>query len=247
MNQKAIYFELSGKTAFLKKPDVNAYAYFTYNNIHKVALLGMLGAILGLEGHQKKEKKQEYPEFYSKLKGLKISVIPEATKGVFSKKIQTFNNSVGYASKEEGGNLIVREQWLEEPKWHIYLLNDGGVESSLYQKLSSYILNHQAIYLPYLGKNDHPAIIDKPQEVPLVKNEYDHFDSLFLKEEVQLDEYETYDGTTIYVFQEFAPYTFQPYYHFYVYKEMLLTNRMVLNMNELSNAYAHGDRSLFFY
>lgn len=26
---------------------------------------------------------------------------------------------MGYASKEQGGNLIVKEQWLEKPKWEI--------------------------------------------------------------------------------------------------------------------------------
>ena len=40
-------FRLSGKNAFFKKPEVNTYCYFTYGNIHKVALLGMFGAILG--------------------------------------------------------------------------------------------------------------------------------------------------------------------------------------------------------
>jgi len=66
---KAISFELSGKTAFFKKPDVNAYVYF-------------------------------------------------------SKKIQIFNN----ASKEIGGNLIVREQWLENAKWQIIVFDDGSNE-----------------------------------------------------------------------------------------------------------------------
>ena len=40
-------FNLSGKNAFFKKPEVNTFCYFTYGNIHKVALLGMFGAILG--------------------------------------------------------------------------------------------------------------------------------------------------------------------------------------------------------
>ena len=44
-------FQLSGETAFFKRPDVNTYLYFTYGNIHKVALLGMLGAIMGYKGY----------------------------------------------------------------------------------------------------------------------------------------------------------------------------------------------------
>ena len=35
---KALKFTLSGKTAFFKRPEVNTYYYFTFGNIHKVAL-----------------------------------------------------------------------------------------------------------------------------------------------------------------------------------------------------------------
>ena len=42
---RALKFTLSGKNAFFKKPEVNAYFYFTYGQIHRVALLGILGAI----------------------------------------------------------------------------------------------------------------------------------------------------------------------------------------------------------
>jgi len=125
---QAVKFKLYGKTGFLKKPDVNVNTYFTYNNIHKVALLGVLGAIIGLGGHiqqnqifndNKKSNNLEYPDFYMKLKDLKVSIIPQARAGYFTKKIQVFNNTVGYASKEKGRNLVVREQWLENPSWEI--------------------------------------------------------------------------------------------------------------------------------
>lgn len=51
---KAVRFTLSGKSAFFKKPEVNTYYYFTYGQIHKVALLGMLGAIAGYNGYAQK-------------------------------------------------------------------------------------------------------------------------------------------------------------------------------------------------
>ena len=106
---RAISFKLSARTACFRKPDVNVYAYFTYNNIHKPALFGLLGAIIGLGGHtqlhnENRGKKQNqleynhgYPEFYEKLQHLKVSITPLAPNGYFSKKIQVFNNSVGYA------------------------------------------------------------------------------------------------------------------------------------------------------
>ena len=89
---KILKFRLYGRNAFFKKPDVNAILYYTYGNIHKVALLGMFGAILGYGGYnhmnfynQKNKNKMEYPEFYNKLKDLKISIVPN-NNGFFEKK-----------------------------------------------------------------------------------------------------------------------------------------------------------------
>ena len=115
---KALKFTLSGNTAFFKVSSVNSNCYFTYGNIHKPALLGIFGAILGYSGYM--NQTSTYPEYYDKLKDLQISIIPNRRN--FKKKIQVFNNSVGYASKQEGGNLIVKEQWLEDPSWTVYVM-----------------------------------------------------------------------------------------------------------------------------
>ena len=50
---KILKFTLSGRNAFFKKPDVNSILYYSYGNIHKVALLGLFGAILGYDGYNK--------------------------------------------------------------------------------------------------------------------------------------------------------------------------------------------------
>ena len=165
---KALKFNLSGRTAFFKKPDVNSYVYFTYSNIHKIAILGILGSILGLKGYnqQKKSGKDNiFPEFYEKLSEVKISIVPKNLS--VTKKIQTFNNSVGYASFEEGGNLIVKEQWLEEPEWDIYILLDE--ELDLLKNLKENMLSYRFIYIPYLGKNDHIANISNIEILDLEK------------------------------------------------------------------------------
>lgn len=160
-------FTLSGKNAFFKKPEVNSYYYYTFGNIHKVALLGIFGAILGYGGYTqmqdfaKKKKKKEltesYPEFYQRLKEVKISILPMTKRGLIPKKVQSFNNSVGYASKELGGNLIVKEQWLENPKWEICVLIDGEEA----EKIKTAICGGTCTYIPYLGKNDHFADIQE--------------------------------------------------------------------------------------
>ncbi len=172
---EAVKFELSGKTAFFKKPDVNSYIYFTYSNIHKIAILGVLGSILGLEGYAFQQDK-DYPDFYSKLSDMLISIVPKNKEGFIPKKVQTFNNSVGYASKEQGGNLIVKEQWLENPKWNIYILLDDHLYVN---ELKDRLLNNRYEYIPYLGKNDHPALIDNVEIATLeLKDKFSKIDSL---------------------------------------------------------------------
>lgn len=183
---------LKGKTAFFKKPEVNTYLSFTYGNIHKVALLGIFGAILGYGGYASMDIKRDlYPEFYDKLKELRCAVMPKNENGFIKKKIQQFNNSVGYASAEQGGNLIVKEQWLENPWWDVYVALDCGEA----RKLAESLLARKCVYIPYLGKNDHFADI---QDVKLVKDceearDFIKIDSLFLKEKVtygNMDDFE---------------------------------------------------------
>jgi CRISPR-associated protein Cas5h len=166
---RAISFKLSGKFAHFKKPDVNSHTYFTYSHIHKVALLGILGAILGLKGYESFSREKgilrgDFPEFYEKLKDFKVAIIPQ--KPYFTKKIVTFNNSVGYASKEDGGNLIVREQWLENPAWEILVLEN---ESEEFRELKRRLLKKEFAFIPYLGKNDHFANISDVKEIELRK------------------------------------------------------------------------------
>lgn len=265
---KILKFTLSGKTAFFKKPDVNTYLYFTYGNIHRVSLLGMFGAILGYGGYNqmkktdlsKKTKKKDdensiFPEFYEKLRDIKISIAPNNKKGFIPKKVQTFNNSVGYASKEQGGNLIVKEQWLENPSWDIYVLLDS--EES--KKVAEYIVNHKAIYQPYLGKNDHYAdinnieVIEKSEIAEL--NESNIINSLFPKKlfEVDLDdedeeEDELADDVYIEAFkyEEQLPIALDKKTNMYISEGFLYTNMKVSSHNNV-NVYKVGERNIVFY
>jgi len=268
---KAISFILSGKTAMFKKPDVNSYLYVTYNNIHKPALLGLLGAIIGLGGYTKlhtkkellkekikglkgKEKRvfqgelkqldKEYPEFYKKLKDLKVSITPIAPHGYFAKKVQVFNNSVGYASKEIGGNLIVREQWLENPKWRIMILDD---ESEVYEKLKKYLIKRKSIYIPYLGKNDHPANIEEVEEIEFANELFiekgNYVDSLFIQN-CAIDGFEK-EGEIPFIFREVSPVGLQEDFHFYEYQTICFTN---CELEKMPNAtYSLNQKNYVFY
>lgn len=235
--QQAISFILSGKTACFRKPDVNQFAYFTYNNIHKPALLGLLGAIIGLGGYTQlhnDSKNQGFPEFYEKLKDLKVSIIPLAANGYFSKKIQVFNNSVGYASEEQGGNLIVREQWIENPKWQIMVLDNASNE---YNKIKDYLEQSKAVFIPYLGKNDHPANISDVKIINLSEPiTAKKISSLFIEDSIELSKAPR--GELSYLFKEMAPIRLHDEYHYYEYESLVFTNGTVQNLdNEFLFSY----------
>ncbi len=252
---KAIKFTLSGKTAMFKKPDVNAFVYFTYSHIHKIALFGVLGAIIGLGGYTqqnntnlKENKREKYPEFYSKLQNLKIAIQPDLKdKGYFVKKIQTFNNSVGYASQEEGGNLIVREQWLENPKWRIYILDNKEIDDDIFKKLHNYMLNHQSMYFPYLGKNEHPASINHCEYIELCESKDNYITSLFPSKNIQIDNCFSHNNKSVYIFREKMPVRINEELNFYEYEELMMTNCEIVSLENDQNLYADGEYRLVFF
>lgn len=247
----ALKFTLTGRTAFFKKPDVNTYLYFTYGHIHKVALLGIFGAILGYKGYNQMNSKDDYPEFYNKLKNLKISIVPKECS--VSKKIQVFNNSVGYASKEQGGNLIVNEQWLENPSWDIYVLIDNEEA----ENLSSSIINNKYVYLPYLGKNDHPAdIIDAEIITNIDYKEIDELsiDSMFLSKDFEfiIEEYdvdeddEEHECENIYKYEEALPVSLNQDTNGYELEILVMTNQKLKNISGIK-VYKDNDRNIVFF
>lgn len=275
---KILKFTLYGRNAFFKKPDVNSILYYSYGNIHKVALLGMFGAILGYGGYNKMEsyiqniKKDkntskeniEYPEFYNKLKDIKISIVPN-NDGFFEKKVQVFNNSVGYASKEQGGNLIIKEQWLEYPSWDIYFQISDEVSESL----ADYILNRRSVYIPYLGKNDHMANIDNVKlfegdDIEILKNS-SNIDCLFKEGMFEFNNYEDDDYDIEYEdqddcdedsededyiekfkYQERLPIALENQTNLYIMQKFIFTN-MNLSKNSDVEIFKVGNRKIVFY
>lgn len=258
---KILKFTLTGRNAFFKKPDVNAVLYFTYGNIHKVAIMGIFGAILGYGGYTQmndyneinKKSQLIYPEFYNKLKDIKISIVPNNKTGFFEKKVQYFNNSVGYASKEEGGNLIVKEEWLENPSWDIYVKIDNEIS----ENLADYILNNRAIYIPYLGKNDHPANILNVKlytddEVDIVENS-NRIDSLFIENMFQFDEcYEEdededeEEDVQNFKYQERLPIALKEETNLYITEKFIFTNMNISKEKDV-DIFKVDNKKIVFY
>lgn len=248
-------FTLSGKTAFFKKPDVNTFFYFTYGNIHKVALLGLFGAILGYGGYNSNALKKsinktskDFPEFYERLNDLKISIVPKVKNGVFNKKIQRFNNSVGYASKEAGGNLIIKEQWLENPSWDIYFIVDNDESKELAKSL----LNKESIFMPYLGKNDHIADITNVSLIQDIKvfNQAKQIDSLYPKNLFDIDidnveDDEEEEVKELFKYEEYLPKALDNDTQMYVMIPFVFTNMNI--KNKKGNIYKVIDKNIVFY
>lgn len=241
---QALKFTLSGKTAFFKKPDVNTFYYFTFGSIHKVALLGIFGAILGYSGYNTMKKDEVLPEFYLKLRDLKIAILPKNSKGYIPKKIQQFNNSVGYASKELGGNLIVKEQWLEDPIWQIVLLLDNEEAS----KIADALLHHRATYIPYLGKNEHPADITDAKIVDVLKTDiHNQTISSILCVKDYVESYDDDDDEIDYFkYQEKLPIGLHPNTSLYEYATFMFTNVPASEIKQ-SRVYSCENENIIFY
>ena len=241
---KILKFRLWGETAFFKKPDVNTYLYFTYSNIHKVALLGMFGAVLGYKGYNQMTKEEDLPEFYERLKKLKVGIEPkEGSRGSFSKKVQVFNNSVGYASQEQGGNLIVKEQWLENPEWSIYVL----INSSEAEQLEKYIREYRTTFIPYLGKNDHIANIDYIGTYDCEKSEGDieTIESLALVKDLDIGD-DIEDVNYPYRYQENLPIALNKITNMYEYDRFIYTNMFIDDVRTEEIYNVEGKNIVFF-
>jgi CRISPR-associated protein Cas5h len=185
---KLVSINIKSDFGFFKKPDTNNPIYLTFNMLHKPSLLGILGAIVGAKGFR---RYGEMPEYYQKLKDLKVSIAPLNENGKtyhengnFAKTVIKYNNTTGLASEEESGNLMIIEQTLVAPAFKCWILLN--LESEIEVKLYNFLKENKAEYLPYLGKNEFSLWWDNFSEYeyePFYPNEEFQINSLFIKEE----------------------------------------------------------------
>lgn len=166
---KLISVDLQADFGFFRKPDTNDGINLSYNMLHKPALLGILGAILGLEGYK---KRGEFPEYYKKLKDMKVGIEPlNHEKGNFQKTVIKYSNTVGYANK--GTNYLTAESTLIKPAYRCFLLLED--ENPLHQKLYDCLKTGKSEFIPYFGKNEFTAWWDYSENK--VK-EYDYLEGV---------------------------------------------------------------------
>lgn len=194
---EVLKFNITSPFSFFKKNEARAGFDLTYSHIHKNTIKGIVGAVIGLEGynvHNIKKRmhltEDEFPEFYTKLEKLKVSIVPITDNGDFEKFNETFTETQGMFGAS-GANLIVREQQIVRGEWEIYLELDE-LDEEVRKKIKDYFLNRKAEYLPYLGKNEHFANIYNVELINVEKQPLSEVKvhSLFLKEENEEIDYD---------------------------------------------------------
>ena len=119
---------------------------------------------------------------------------------------------------------------------YIMLNNDES------QKLANMIIHSQCVYIPYLGKNDHPATIEKAEyvEVKNVDAENLTIQSLSLSESLDFDQDEM-----DFKYEEYLPLTLNLETNHHELKKFILTNAPV--EEAFTEIYEDGEKHITFY
>jgi CRISPR-associated protein Cas5h len=256
-SNKGLLIKISGKLGIFRKPDTNKGIIFTYNNPPKTALLGIFGAILGYKGYIDSVDKKELPEFYERLKHLKVAIKPNgASYGRFNRSYNVFTDTTGNSSKESTATLLVKEEMLINPSWTIIVLDDGSLE---YKDLKEKLLSKKATFIPYIGKNDFQANIEAKEveldEVEADDEGYFFIDSIFYKELYQKLDREINDIEPIsFIFEESLPIGYiedESVKHLchYDFKFFVTTNYLLKNIEEIKKytIRSYNGKNYFFF
>lgn len=232
--KKLISFTIKAEFGMFKKPDINDKIFVSYNMVHKPYLLGILGAIMGYAGHNQNRDKSKMPEYYEKLKDIRVAIAPSSQNGgIFKKEFIIFNNTTN------GTIANITEQTLVNPAYRIYLELDDEVDRELIQKLK----NNEAIFPPYMGKNEFSLWWDKFRV-------HDKFDNVETKEKFEVKSiikktenfilknsgYKERTTNYFYLFER-LPIGFDEQLKQYQYHDFLYTNSVFKNNKSLENIY----------
>lgn len=222
-----IKFNLSGLGASFTRPSFNS-VISTYSHIHKISLLGILGAIIGIDKTSYTNTKYSLPPFYKELKDLKIGIVPKET--LFPNNFTTITCTNGFANKSS--NFVQNYELLINPSWDIYIYKN---ENKYYEKIKEYLLNKNAYFIPYLGRNHWYADINN---VEILNgdfvNECEYINGLFKETDIEIeDEDDDFDfdleKEDIY-FKEYMPTKFKEKgFIQYIEEPLVITNRKVIS------------------
>jgi len=237
--KKLISFTIKADFGMFKKPDINDKIFVSYNMIHKPYLLGILGAIMGYGGHAQERTvsdEQIFADYYEKLKDIRVAIAPSDTNGgIFKKEFIIFNNTTN------GQIANITEQTLINPAYQIYLELDD--ENEEHTKLTKRLKNHEAVYPPYMGKNEFSLWWDDCKV-------HKKFEKIEQKEKFQVKTiikkpenfvlknsgYKERTTNYFYLFER-LPIGFDEELKQYQYHDFLYTNAVFKNSKSLENIY----------
>jgi len=237
--KQLISFTIKAEFGMFKKPDINDKIFVTYNILHKPYLLGILGAIVGYGGHNQNQDKSKMPEYYEKLKDMRIAIVPNGKNGIFKKEFIIFNNTTN------GTINNITEQTLINPSYQIYLELDKEKHKELIKKLE----NNEAVFPPYMGKNEFTLwwdnfIIHKKFEKVDSKERFEVKSIIKKPENFVLKNSAYKERTTNYFYLfERLPIGFDEQLKQYMYHDFLYTNAIFKNSKNLENLY-EGDEGV---
>ena len=140
---QALKFRLKGKHAFFKIPAVNSYYYFTYAQIHKVALLGIFGAILGYDGYQQMQKEDAK---FSKKAEDEMNIYSKAVRDILERTTGAFiNTDIPLARSVEPLEEVIDGLNKTVKKHHMKRLRKGKCTIGLGLVLSDLAMNYERV------------------------------------------------------------------------------------------------------
>ena len=232
--KKLISFTIKAEFGMFKKPDINDKIFVSYNMIHKPYLLGILGAIMGYDGHNQNKDKSQMPEYYEKLKDIRVAISPSSKNGgIFKKEFIIFNNTTN------GSIANITEQTLVSPAYEIYLELDDIEHKELIESLRE----NKAIYPPYMGKNefslwwDNFKVHDKFEPIEL-KEKFEVVSIIKRDKDFKIKGTGYKERTTNYFYLfERLPIGFDEKLKQYKYHDFLYTNSIFKSNETLQNLY----------
>jgi len=232
--KQLVSFTIKAEFGMFKKPDINDKIFVSYNMIHKPYLLGILGAIMGYAGHNQNQDRSKMPEYYEKLKDIKVAIAPSSENGgIFKKEFIIFNNTTN------GSIANITEQTLVNPAYRIYLELDDEKDKELISRLEK----KEAIFPPYMGKNeftlwwDNFKVHDKFEKIDS-KEKFEIKTIIKKPEDFVLKNSGYKERTTNYFYLfERLPIGFDEQLKQYNYHEFLYTNAVFKTSSSLENLY----------
>jgi len=229
-----ISFTIKAEFGMFKKPDINDKIFISYNMIHKPYLLGILGAIMGYGGHNQNKDKSKMPEYYEKLKDIRVAIAPSSENGgIFKKEFIIFNNTTN------GTIANITEQTLVNPAYRIYLELDDIKDKELISSLRE----NRAVYPPYMGKNefslwwDNFSVHDKFEKIESKENF--EVKTIIKKDEnfvLKNSGYKERTTSYFYLFER-LPIRFDEQLKQYKYSDFLYTNNVFKSTKQLQNLH----------